>query len=267
MNSRQKVIVITGAASGIGKLLALKFDASGDIVFALDIDELGLGRLREESGGRVHGVLCDLSSKTSISEAFRKVLSRCDHIDVLVNNAGIVHGIFFQDQSQAQIEQTFAINAISHFYTIQEVLPSMTKRNQGHIVTVASAGGFIGAPQLSAYSSSKFAAVGTLESLRGELRAAGVNIKTTLVAPFFIRTGMFDGVRTRFPFLLPILKPEYVAERIFKAIVRKRARVIMPWFVYTVFPMRLLPPAWFDVIADFFGINSVMTHFTGRKKD
>lgn len=266
MEKNHQVVVITGAASGIGKILALRFATLGATVIGLDIDESGLELLRQESAGQIHIVPCDLGSKTSISDAFRTVFAISDRVDVLVNNAGIVHGVHFQEHTQTQIEQTFAINTLSHFYTIQEVLPSMTKRNSGHIVTVASAGGFIGAPKMSAYSSSKFAAVGTHESLRGEIRAAGLNITTTLIAPYFIGTGMFDGVRTRFPFLLPILKPEYVAGRIYKAIMRKQARVIMPWFVYTVFPLRLLPPSWFDALADFFGINSVMTHFRGRKK-
>ena len=142
----------------------------------------------------------------------------------------------------------------------------MKRKNSGHIVTIASAGGLVGTPGMSAYSASKFAAIGFEEALRGEIKASGKQIYTTLVAPYYINTGMFDGVRTRFSWLLPILDQQVVSRRIFNAIQKRKKRLIMPRFVYLVFPLRLLPVGLFDWLSDFFGITRSMNHFKGRPK-
>jgi len=108
------------------------------------------------------------------------------------------------------------------------------------------------------------AAVSFDESLRLECKRLGLPIDTTVVCPFYISTGMFEGVKTRFAWLLPILKPEYVVRRIMGAIRKKKRRLIMPRFVYVVYPSRLLPVNLFDGILSFFGINRSMDEFTGR---
>ena len=102
------------------------------------------------------------------------------------------------------------------------------------------------------------------DALRLELRRLGHPIDTTLVAPFYIDTGMFEGVKTRVSLLLPILKPDYVVRRMMKAIDRKKRRLIMPRFVYLTFPLRLLPVPLYDWIADLFGVTRTMDEFTGR---
>ena len=102
------------------------------------------------------------------------------------------------------------------------------------------------------------------EALRMELAQGDVDIKTTLVCPFYASTGMFDGVKTRFSWLLPILDPEYVADRTVKAIEKNRRRLIMPPFAYTSFALRLLPVPVFDFLIDFFGVSRSMENFTGR---
>jgi len=131
-------------------------------------------------------------------------------------------------------------------------------------VTIASAAGIIGVARLSDYSATKFACFGLDESLRGEFRKSRLRIHTTVVCPYFIDTGMFAGVKTRFSFLLPILKQERASARIFKAVARRRSRLLMPPLVYTVWLLRLLPVRWFDFIADLLGINRSMDKFHGR---
>ena len=114
------------------------------------------------------------------------------------------------------------------------------------------------------YSASKFAAVGFDESLRMELRRLGSPVQTTVVCPFFIDTGMFQGVKTRFPWLLPILNPDYVTRRILDAIEGNWRRLVMPRFVLTVPVVRILPPSLFDAVLGFFGVNRSMDEFVGR---
>ncbi|MFA6507667.1 MAG: SDR family NAD(P)-dependent oxidoreductase, partial [Treponemataceae bacterium] len=139
------------------------------------------------------------------------------------------------------------------------------ERNRGHLVTISSAAGLIGVTGLADYSASKFAVFGFHEALRTELRRLKSAVKTTVICPFFIDTGMFDGVRSRFPLLLPIMKSEKAAARMVGAILRNRKRLIMPPFAYSVYVLRLFPVAVFDAMADFFGVNNSMDQFKGRK--
>lgn len=97
------------------------------------------------------------------------------------------------------------INTTAHHWTVRETLPDMLAENRGHIVTIASIAGWVGVRGLADYCASKFGAVGFDESLRFELRAKKSNVKTTCICPYFINTGMFDGAKSRFPLLLPIL--------------------------------------------------------------
>jgi all-trans-retinol dehydrogenase (NAD+) len=140
----------------------------------------------------------------------------------------------------------------------------MIERGSGHVVTVASAAGLIGVPKQTDYGASKHAAVGFDESLRMELRRTAPGVMTTVVCPSYIDTGMFSGVTTRFPLLLPILKEEKVANAIVRAIQMNRRQVMMPFMVRTMPLMRLLPVPAFDWVADFLGIARAMDEFVGR---
>ena len=114
------------------------------------------------------------------------------------------------------------------------------------------------------YCSSKHAAVGFDESLRLELRRQGSRVTTTVVCPFYISTGMFAGVRTRFPAILPILDPDRVTDQIVDAIRRNKRRLILPSVVRTTWLGRMLPIPAFDAIMEFLGLNNSMDQFTGR---
>lgn len=190
-----------------------------------------------------------------------RTLAESGAIDILINNAGIVSGKNLLDISDGEIERTFQVNTLALFWTVRAFLPSMLERDSGNIVTMASAAGLAGTAKLTDYCSSKFAAVGFDESLRLELKQQNSKVITTVVCPFYTDTGMFDGVKTRFSWLLPILKPEAVARRIVYAIQRDRRRVVMPWFVYTSWPSRLLPVDWFDALMSFFGVSRSMDEF------
>jgi all-trans-retinol dehydrogenase (NAD+) len=261
-----KRTLITGAASGIGKLLAWRLADAGARLVLWDIDAAGLGELETDlvaAGHEVDVYTCDLTSRDTIAAVAARTLADGGPIDILVNNAGIVSGKTLLDISEQEIERTFQVNTLALFWTVRAFLPAMMERDSGHIVTVASAAGLAGTAKLTDYCSSKFAAVGFDESLRLELKKQGSNVVTTVVCPFYINTGMFDGVKTRFSWLLPILKPEVVVQRIVKAIQKDRRRLIMPWFIYTGWPIRLLPVSWFDALMAFFGVSHSMDDFRG----
>jgi all-trans-retinol dehydrogenase (NAD+) len=156
------------------------------------------------------------------------------------------------------------VNALALFWTVRAFLPAMIERGRGHVVTIASAAGLGGTSRLTDYCASKFAAVGFDESLRLELKRLGHPIRTTVVCPWYIDTGMFRGVKTRFRRLLPILDPDYVARRILGAVQADRRRLILPRFVVAVLWARTLPLGVFDAVMRFFGVDRTMDEFAGR---
>lgn len=261
-------VVLTGAASGIGRLMALRIAAAGGRVALWDIDEAGLNGVCDEitaAGGQAIAIPCNLADRAAIAAAAQRTRDELGAVDILINNAGIVSGRNLLEVSDEQIELTFDVNTLALFWTTRAFLPAMLERDSGHIVTIASAGGIAGTAKLVDYCSSKFAAFGFDDSLRAELKRLGSQVRTTVICPYYIDTGMFAGVSTRFPFLLPILKPEKTVQRILKAVRSNRRRLIMPWFVYTTFLMRLVPVGVSDWMLDFFGVTHSMDRFTGRQ--
>jgi all-trans-retinol dehydrogenase (NAD+) len=261
-------VLVTGAASGLGRCLAGRFAGNGADLVLWDRDAAGLERVRadlEAPARTVWTFTVDLTDRAAIRALAERCLAECGPVDVLVNNAGVVSGRTLLEISDAQVESTFAVNTLAPIWTTRAFLPSMMKRNSGHVVTIASAAGLVGTERLSDYCASKFAVVGFDEALRLELARAGSAVRTTVVCPYYISTGMFEGVKTRYPRLLPILTPEYAADRIVDAVRRGRARVVMPRLVYASYLARLLPVPVFDAMMEFFGISRSMDDFRGRQ--
>jgi all-trans-retinol dehydrogenase (NAD+) len=266
-NIENKLVLITGGASGIGRLMALDFACRRARVAVWDLDEMAMKSLEAEAaaaGMVLVTAACDVSSKAAVYRQARALIQAQGPVDILVNNAAIVNGKTLLESTGEAIEKTFAVNVFALFWTTRAFLPSMLERNSGHIVTIASAAGLIGVRGLADYCAGKFAAVGFDESLRMELGRLKSGVRTTVVCPFFIDTGMFEGVKTRVPFIFPILKSEYAASRIVKAVLNNKKRLLMPCFVYGVFLLRLFPLGILDFFADLFGINHAMDEFTGR---
>lgn len=262
-----KRVLITGAASGMGRMMAHAFARQGAHLVLWDVNQAGLNAVRDELAahpGTIATYACDLSDREAIYATARQVLGQHGSVDILINNAGIVSGKPLLEIPDEHIERTFAVNTLALFWTTRAFLPGMIEQGRGHIVTVASAGGIVGTARMTDYCASKAAAVSFDESLRLECKRLGLPIDTTVICPFYISTGMFEGVKTRFAWLLPILTPDYAVRRIMGAIRKKKRRLIMPRFVYVVYPSRLLPVDVFDGVLAFFGINKSMDEFTGR---
>jgi len=115
-------------------------------------------------------------------------------VTILINNAGVASGRPLLETSDFRIRKTIEVNAISHFYTIKEFLPSMLEKNRGHIVTICSAAAIAGMPSMVEYCASKAAAFMIDECTRLEIKKIGKNVKTTCICPYFINTGMFEGM-------------------------------------------------------------------------
>ena len=262
-------VVITGAGSGLGRLLALRVARRGGTPVLWDINADALEKVADEvkaeSGRKPTTWVCDVSDRHKVYEVAKQVLADLGRVDIMVNNAGIVSGKPLLEIPDEKIELTFGVNTMSLFWTAKAFLPQMIERDNGHFVTIASAAGLVGAPKLVDYCASKHAAVGFDDALRVELAKSGSRVQTTVVCPYYIDTGMFEGVKTRFPMLLPILRPKYVINQIIDAIEHNKKRVVLPPFVAAGSILRILPTELFDQINSFFGTNASMDEFVGRK--
>jgi all-trans-retinol dehydrogenase (NAD+) len=265
---KNQLVLVTGGAGGIGRLMALGFARRGARVAVWDLHEESLRALEAEAlkeGLFIKTMKSDVADREAVYAQAAALTQELGPLDILINNAGVVSGKTLLETSDEKIISTVNINILSHFWTVKAFLPSMLERNRGHIVTISSAAGLIGVRGLGDYCASKFAVFGFDESLRMELRRLKSGVQTTVVCPFFIDTGMFTGVKTRFPLLLPILKPDYAASRIVKAVLKGHKRLIMPRFIYALYLLRLMPVTVLDLMADFYGISHAMDDFTGRK--
>jgi all-trans-retinol dehydrogenase (NAD+) len=222
----------------------------------------------ERAGAQpARGFVCDVSRRADVYRVAAETASAGGPVEVLVHNAGIVSGRPLLELPDEKIETTFAVNTLSLFWTTKALLPAMIERGIGHVVTIASASALIGVAKLSDYAASKWAAMGFDESLRAELRKTAPALRTTVVCPYYVDTGMFRGVRSRFPRLLPILREEDVGARIVRAIERDRRRLILPPAVGLLPLLRVLPVSVFDWIATFLGVNASMDEFEGRGEE
>lgn len=211
---RGRTIVLTGAATGLGRALAFELAKEGSTLVLWDINVEQLEKTAAEvraqvPGARVSSYGVNLANRDQVYELAERVKKEHEPIWGVINNAGIIAGSSLLETPDVKIELTMAVNALAHFWTCKAFLPGMIERNDGHICAISSAAGFFPGAKLTSYSASKFAARGFLESLRLELGAMGASgVKTTLVAPAHIQTDLFAGYS-----LGPAgpMSPEYVA--------------------------------------------------------
>ncbi|MGK4255720.1 SDR family oxidoreductase [Bifidobacterium pullorum] len=267
-------VVITGAGSGIGRLMALRIVEEGGRVAIWDINGEAARTTADMANAQVGAdpsdpkaiaFTVDVTDNAAVQQAAADTIDALGRVNVLINNAGVVSGAPFEDLTEQQIRRTFAVNVLSLFWTTKAFMPALKKQQRAAIVTVASAAGIVAVARQTDYAASKFAAVGFTNSLRSELKKAGSHIRTLTVCPYYIDTGMFEGVTTKFPLLLPILKEQAVADRIVEAVAKGRERLIMPPFAAVAGFVAALPPKIADPIYGIFGLNEGMDHFTGRK--
>lgn len=265
---RGAVVLVTGAASGIGALVAVQAAHRGAravVLWDLDLPAAQDVATRVQAAGATClAQRVDLRDAQEVEAAGRVVLERLGRVDVLVNSAGVVTGRRFEDLSEEDVVRTFDVNVLALYRVVRCFLPGMRTRDRGCVVTIASAAGLVGVARQTDYSASKFAAVGFMESLRSELRRSGSHVRTLVVAPYYVSTGMFAGVRTRVPLLLPVLEPGRVASQVLDSVERGDARRILPWFANAVLLVKALPVPVADAVTDLFGISTTMDTFTGR---
>ncbi|MBR6549883.1 MAG: SDR family oxidoreductase [Paludibacteraceae bacterium] len=262
-----KNVLITGGASGIGKIMGrmvLEKGAKSLIIWDINPDALAATKEEFATKGTIHTYPVNIADSNAVIATYQRVKEKCGCVDILINCAGIVRGNkTFDQQTVEDIRLTMDVNTIAPMVLTLQVLPDMLRRNCGHICNIASAGGMLGNPKMSVYGASKWAVIGWSESMRIELQQQKSNVRVTTVAPYFISTGMFTGVRSVFP----ILKPEPTAKKIIRAIERNTIFAGIPFKYHFIrFWQAILPLRLFDfVFGTVFGIYRTMDYFTGRK--
>jgi NAD(P)-dependent dehydrogenase (short-subunit alcohol dehydrogenase family) len=224
-----KLVLITGAARGIGRALAREFHAAGCRLVLTDIDQEELGRAASELGGEKAEVFhrrVDVTDRDQVEGLAGWVLESFGPPDVLINNAGVGYQGSLALTGIDTWKRLLDINLMGPLYHIYAFLPSMKERRRGHIVNVSSGQAFFKLPAWGAYAAVK-AALGVMsETLGYELRRYGIRVTT--VYPFLVRTSFYDKIEAR-SFgarlsmkLLPYTadSPEKVARLIFRAVCR-----------------------------------------------
>ena len=264
-----KKLLITGGASGIGKIMARKSLERGISHLVIwDINEEALAKTKEEFQQfsiSTSTYKVDVSNLDEIKINAQRIRTEVGKIDILINNAGIVVGKYFHENTHQDIQKTMLINSNAPMHIALEFLPEMIKENSGAICNIASSAGLISNPKMAVYAASKWAVNGWSDSLRLEMEQLKKNISVTTIMPFYINTRMFDGVKSK---IVPILEPEPTAERIIKSIENKTKILAMPlpyWFIRL--SQGILPLPIYDWVMDnVFGVYDTMKYFTGRKQ-
>jgi short-subunit dehydrogenase len=223
MRLKESVVVVTGAASGMGRALCQELGRAGARLGLLDRDAAGLDSLAGEL--EAEGVLCalavaDVRDRAAVREAIHRLADRLGPIDVLAACAGITGATLVEDLAVPETEAILEVNFLGVAHAIDAVLPGMLARGRGQIVALASLAGCRGVPFSAGYCASKAALINYLEALRPALRRRGVFVTTVL--PGFVRTPLLENARVRAP--VAAMEPGEAARHIVRAI-RKKSRV------------------------------------------
>jgi short-subunit dehydrogenase len=249
MKWKDRVALITGASSGIGRETALALARRGTSVVLAARRKERIDALAEEiraAGGNAFAIQTDVSQSEEVDRLFESALEQYQRLDWLINNAGA--GLFasIEETTPEQMERIWRTNFMGSFYCIRNAVPIMKKQGEGHILTVSSMAGMRGIPMNGAYCASKFAQAGLMDSLRRELQ----EIVCTLVLPGNTETEFIQA--TENPGNKKIQHPGFVqdaatvAKAIVHAIEHPSARIITQKFGRTLLVFNAISPEWTD---------------------
>jgi 3-dehydrosphinganine reductase len=235
---KERVVIITGGSSGLGKELAERFLAEGGHVALVARDPKKLEAVRNElkskaaPGRKIEAYSCDVSDMDSVQKTFNLIAETLGIPDILVNSAGILKEGYFEQLPLDTFRNVMDINFFGIIHCIRAVLPHFKTKGKGRIVNIASLGGRIGSFGYTAYCSAKFALVGLTETLRCELKPR--NITLHLVCPGEFDSPMVDELNTYrthenkvLTQTVPVLPLDRVAGEVMEGL-RKNRYLIIP---------------------------------------
>lgn len=230
MNLSGKRILLTGATGGIGEIIAQKLAKKGAILALVGRDKTKLDALKaniDAAGGRAVCIVADLSLEGAAQQVTAQAKEQLGDIDILINNAGVLDFIAFENQTETRIAQMIHTNVTALIQLSNAILPAFQAKNQGHFVFVGSVFGSLGFPHFATYCASKFAVHGFSQALRREL--VDTKIGVTYIAPRGIKTPMNDAntVAMWKKSGNKMDAPETVAEIIVKALENEKQEVFI----------------------------------------
>jgi len=237
----QPVVLITGAANGIGRASALELARKGVPLGLIDVDEPNMESLADElrTLGATFAIQnADVTRRDSLRDAVAAIEAEVGPIDVLVACAGFGRLTLVPDLALDTLRKTFDVNLFGVAESIEAVLPGMLARGRGHLVGVASLAGYRGFPWMISYSASKAALIAYLEALRPGLARRGVTITT--VCPGFVRTAMSTGIPYKRK--IDMLEPEVAARHLARAVLRRPRNCVFPFSMRIGLAMLKLTP-------------------------
>ena len=259
-----KVVVITGAGSGIGRALALDLARRGSLLALSDVDEAGLAETvaRAEGAGavRVRSDRLDVADRDAFARYALDVVQDFGRVNV-VNNAGVALAGNLEDLEYSDIDWIIGVNFWGVVHGTKEFLPHLIASGDGHIVNLSSLFGLVSMPGQSMYNASKYAVRGMTEALREEMLIAGHPVGVTAVHPGGIKTAIARNARVSakeskeqtarlFDEKLAKMTPERAAEIIVNGILKNRARVLVGLDAHAVHHLaKLLGSRYQDVVA------------------
>lgn len=192
-----RVVIITGAASGIGRALSQRLAQRGDHLVLLDVNAAGVAVVAEElqdvasgAGGSVRSHVVDVRDADAVADVVARTWDEFGRVDVMVNNAGIGIGGPAEEMTSMHWQRVFDVNISGVMHGVAAAYPRMVAAGAGQIVNIASLAGLVPSPFLSAYAASKHAVVGMSVSLAAE--SAGTGVSITCVCPGFTETAILD---------------------------------------------------------------------------
>ena len=224
-----KVVLITGASSGIGRALAGEFARQGAQIILVARNADKLHDIAQSLPGQHLVVPADVRNQNDCEKAVAAALAQFGRIDVLVNNAGKGYCAAVADSTVEDFRDVFETNFFGAFYFLHAVVPHMLRQRAGTIVQISSVSGFCAVPLGSAYCASKFALEGLSQSLRLELQTTGIHV--LVVRPGVTDTDFFDNAKNfhaQNPFpLRRLMSANVVAKQILRAVARRQRELIL----------------------------------------
>ena len=226
MQIKGKIVVVTGAASGIGKALCERFAMEGaSAVVVSDIDQPGIDATVSDLASKTNavGIRCDVSKEDEINSLSNKTLEQFGHIDLFCSNAGIFTA-GGESVSTKAWQQIWEINVMAHVFAARSVLPSMLERGEGYLLNTSSAAGLLNQVGSAPYSTTKHAAIGFAEWLSITYGNRGINV--SVLCPQAVRTNMTAGGDGGVAGLDGMLEPEQLADTVIETLGEERFLVL-----------------------------------------
>jgi NAD(P)-dependent dehydrogenase (short-subunit alcohol dehydrogenase family) len=235
-----KVAVVTGAGSGIGRALSAHLAVQGARLAVCDVDPAGLSETAaaaRKAGAEVHEWTVDVADRAAVQAFAKDVHSEFGVVHQIYNNAGIGHVGPITDVDYDDIRRVMDVNFWGVVHGTKEFLPHLIESGDGHVVNVSSVFGIVAAPWLSGYDAAKFAVRGFTEALRGELLAAGHPVRVTCVHPGGVRTPFVEHAEAapgedlatvkRYFRRITMTTPDGAARAILRGVRLNRARLLV----------------------------------------